>query len=257
MSGISCAGPFPGSTGLNYHEAKTLVSGFCEATNSHVIGLSTNETDTLKTAWGNSNILLSISYTTARHTYDTSCSLDAHAELTVRAKICEQAFYRLLDECDTSPSGNLGKYGGTVSSGCGVYTLSTQPEEIVTCGGNPYPRSIDMPLKTMEQGVADYCNRPLELTPDYIYTNTFLVDIPKGQSHGNFLKNDIVVKTVTEFNDQGQTNCAYSKPFQTNGEECKRKLTAVVDKCGGEGGSLSENGKYGCVLWTLWGQHAT
>ena len=257
MNGISCAGPLSGGTGVNYHEAKTLISDFCAGTASSIVGPFKNQTGTFKTASGNSNILLNVSYTTTRQTYDTSCSLETAAELIVNEATCEHAFYRLLDECDTSPSGYLGKYGGVATSGCGVYTLVTQPEEIIACGDNPYPRSVDMPLPIMRQGIAEYCSTPLELAPDYIFSDTFLVDIPKGQSRNNYIKGDIVVKAVTEFSGQGQTDCGYSKPFSTDGDECKRKLTAIMDQCGGTGGALSESGKYGCVLWTIWGQHAT
>ncbi|KAI5363278.1 hypothetical protein Slin15195_G106620 [Septoria linicola] len=257
MNGMSCAAPLLGGTGVNYHEARSLISDFCAATANSIIENSTNETGILKTASGNSDILLTISYTTTRQTYDTSCSLEPTASFTVSQSTCEKAFYRLLDECDTAASGYLGKFGGTVTSGCGVYTLETTPEEIIECGNNPYPRSVDMSWTAMSKGIANYCNTPLQLTPEYIYSDSFLIDTPKGQSLGNYLEGDVVVKTVTQFNGQGQTDCGYSKPFNTNGDECKRKLTSIIDQCGGKGGVLSENGKHGCVLWTIWGQHAT
>ncbi|PPJ56958.1 hypothetical protein CBER1_02224 [Cercospora berteroae] len=259
MNGLSCAGPLLGGTGVNYHEARGLVSSFCSSATNSIFGPSTNQTGIFKTSQGNSDLQLTISYSATRQTYDTACILDSNAQLPVSKSACEQAFYRILDQCDTTPpASSLGKFGGTASSGCGVYTMTTQPHELIACGGDPYPRAVSMPLDIMTEGIEKYCNSHLQLSPDYIpASETFLVEIPKGRSYYNFVKDGIVVKIVTQFNEQGQSGCANPKPFSTHGKECRRKLTSVVDQCGTKGGGLSSNSKDGCVLWTIWGQYAT
>ncbi|KAM3424339.1 hypothetical protein BST61_g11124 [Cercospora zeina] len=244
MSGLSCAGPLPGGTGANYNEAKSLISNFCSSAANSIVSPSTNQTGLYKTSQGNSDLQLTISYSTTRLTYDTACSLDPDAaHLPVSQSSCEHAFFRLLDQCDTSASSSLGKYGGTALSGCGVYTLTTSPEELIACGGNP----------------ADLFLAPDPLSPSgEAATATFWVDVPEGKSYYNFVKHGVVVKIVTQFNNEvGREGCVEPKGFGTKGDECRRKLGAVRERCGKEGGGLSENARNGCVLWTVWGQGAT
>ncbi|KAF2217250.1 hypothetical protein CERZMDRAFT_93300 [Cercospora zeae-maydis SCOH1-5] len=260
MNGLSCAGPLLGGTGVNYNEARSLISNFCSSAANSVFGPSTNQTGIYKTSQGNSDLQLTISYSTTQQTYDTACVLDPDTRLTVSQSSCEQAFHRLLDQCDTTPpASSLGKYGGIATSGCGVYTMTTAVEEIIACGGDPYPRATSMPEDIITEAIGKYCNSNLQLSPDYVPSseNVFLVDVPDGKSYYNFVKHGVVAKIVTQFNQQGQSGCASPKAFGTSGEECKRKLSAVREKCGMQGGGLSDNGVNGCVLWTVWGQAAT
>ncbi|KAF7196746.1 hypothetical protein HII31_02116 [Pseudocercospora fuligena] len=134
--------------------------------------------------------------------------------------------------------------------------MSTEIEEIIRCGGNPWARPTDLPLDVMSDGIDAYCGTSLDLTPDYLRNDRFLTGPRNGQSFDNYVKHDFVVKTVTQFSGQGQTECAPSMPFNTKGDECRRKLRAIRDQCGGQGGGLSEVGANGCVLWTIRGQKA-
>lgn len=254
---LACRGSSANSTGVNYEEAKSIIKQFCVAKAGMSYGPSAYQSSSYKTGLGNSDILLNITYTTSQ-TYDTTCHSNTDIQVEVVEGICEKAFYRLLDECDTSAHGYLGRYGGVVASGCGVYTMSTPVEEVIRCGGNPYPRSTNLDQDIMMKGIDDYCARSQDLTPDYTYTDRFFMQAAaqSGTSFGNYLDKGVVVKAVTQFNGQGQVDCGPSKPFNTKGNECRRKLYAVQNQCGGEGGGLSESGLNGCVLWTLWGQRA-
>ncbi|KXT03261.1 hypothetical protein AC578_4751 [Pseudocercospora eumusae] len=252
VNGLACHNPSLLGTGVDPAEARSIIKGFCALNDGARLASAANVSSIYKTATGNSDLYLTISLSEATETSEARCS---GAAATISLSTCEQNLFRLLDECDTDRRSS-GKHGGNVTSGCEVYGMSTKIEEIIRCGGNPWSRPTDLPLDIMSDGINAYCGTSLDLTPDYMPNDRFLTGPSNGQSFDNFIKHEYVVKTVTQFSGQGQTECSTSKPFNTKGEECRRKLQAIKDQCGGQGGGLSENGVNGCVLWTIWGQHA-
>ena len=240
-----CNGPFNGGTGLNLKEAKANVANFCASVAGASIHVDANETATYKTSLGDSDMTVSIEYA-------SSCGSDS--SYTIEMNACEQTFYRILEECDSSSKGGLGHFGGNLTNDCGVYDISTEIREIVRCGGNPYDDPMDLYTSAVDNAIYEYCNKSLTLSPCFENNDRFFQSVPPGQSYHNYVSSTLLVRIMTQFNDQGQTDCAVAADFNTKGHECRRRLSALRDRCGVQGGGLSENGKNGCVLWTMWGQ---
>ncbi|KAK4618501.1 uncharacterized protein CLAFUR5_11104 [Fulvia fulva] len=241
-----CNGPFNGGTGLDLREAKSNVVDFCTSVAQANVGIDANQTATYKTSRGDSDMSVSI-------TYSSTCEADA--VYTIDINTCEQTFYRILEECDSHVKGNLGHFGGNVTNDCGVYDISTEIKEIVRCGGNPYNDPMDLYTSAIDDAIYEYCNKSLMLSSSFENNDKFFQSVPPGKSYHNYVSSSLLVRIMTQFSDQGQEDCAVTADFNTKGEECRRKLSALRDQCGVQGGGLSENGKNGCVLWTMWGQH--
>ncbi|KAK4494181.1 hypothetical protein PRZ48_014479 [Zasmidium cellare] len=245
MSGIQCILPAIGGTGLNVAESLSIIRDICR----DVPGTQSNEYSTLaKTALGDSSLRLSITYTS-----NSTCDESAK-ELFINEKSCEQEFYQIVDTCRSTSSDLLNFYGGNSTRSCAVFSIRAEVEEIVRCGGNPSSRATNMDAKHIEKAIDEYCSQSFELSPAPQQISTFMTTVPPGQSFHNYLSDGILIKTTAQFSDQAQHDCAESKSFDTKGDECRRKLKAVYEKCGGEGGGISENGANGCVVWTVWGE---
>lgn len=248
---LTCAQSPNLDTGVDYHEAKSLIQSFCAS--KFFLAMEMQGKDDIagfKTSSGNSNLALSISY--------SECDTDFGAVVSIDQSECERAFYRLLDECHGDANQDLGHYGGSLKQGCVLYSIKTEVEEIVRCGENPYPHAVDLSASIFEKGIEDYCSRDLELWPDLRagvgQQQKFLSETPRGASVNNHVEGGVVVRAQAKFDRQGQIDCLPSKPFSTKGEECRRKLHVIKDRRGGKGGTLSENGANGCVSWTVFGQ---
>ncbi|EME40788.1 hypothetical protein DOTSEDRAFT_82331 [Dothistroma septosporum NZE10] len=240
-----CNGPFNGGTGVSLHEAKAHVVDFCASVAQASVGIDANQIATYKTSLGDSDMTISV-------TYHNTCDQDAHFVIDIDT--CQQSLYRILEQCDSSSEGKLGHFGGNITNDCGIYDISTETKEVIRCGGNPYHDSMDLYTSAIDDAIYEYCNKTLTLSPSFENNDNFFQSVPSGQSYHNYVSGTLLVRIVTQFNNQGQAGCAVAAEFDTKGEECRRKLLIVRDQCGIEGGGLSENGENGCVLWTMWGQ---
>ncbi|CAK4031449.1 Hypothetical predicted protein [Lecanosticta acicola] len=246
---LQCNASLVNGTGLNLQESISNVQSFCQSFASQTIGTGENRTTTYKPLLGNSNMQMSITLT-------DDCG--SSTTYTIDQTGCQSLFYRLLDSCPTQhKKGALGYYGGTIQDACATYTLTTEIEEQILCGSNPYHDSSDIYIEAMNKAIHEYCSSSLTITPNFVRPNGFQTTIPHGQSFANAIMEDgLVVKIVTQFNELGQEGCSASKRFSTKGSECTRRLEGIRDRCGAIGGVLRENGANGCVAWTVWGRKA-
>lgn len=177
---------------------------------------------------------------------------------TIGQTVCENTFYRILGSCPRDANvaeKGLGYFGGSAQDGCATYSISTSISETFQCSNNPYSDASSIYREAFDKAVDEYCSSSLTLTPNFVRPNGFQQSIPDGQSFANVVMEDgLLVKLVTEFNEQGQEGCAEPMAFETKGEECRRKLEALWGRCGGEGGVVLENGTRGCVVWSVWGR---
>lgn len=246
-NGLQCYAPAASSTGFNVEESLSIVEDFCRDIPQQHIG-STDDYSTLaKTGLGDSSMKLSISYIST-----VICDERLVTELVIDQETCEQAFYKLLDSCGPVSNDNLGFYGGNVPHNCAMFSISAEVDEIVRCGGNPASSFADMDFEVINSAIDEYCSQSFELSPSPQGMTSFTLITPQGQSYNNHLSDGVLFRTRAQFSEQAQHDCEEARAFDTIGDECRRKLRAVRDKCGGEGGGLSETGVNGCVVWTMW-----
>ncbi|KAF2164940.1 hypothetical protein M409DRAFT_67633 [Zasmidium cellare ATCC 36951] len=247
MNGLQCNLPQTGHTGLNVAESLSIIRDICQDVSrmSSGDGYST----LAKTALGDSSMKLSITTTE-----NSACDEATTTELLINQKTCEQELYQIVDTCSSASSDPVSFYGGSATRQCAVYSITPELEEIIRCGGNPSSRATDMDPKHIEKAIDEYCSQSFELSPAPQQILTFMTTVPPGQSYHNYLSDGILIRATAQFSDQAQHDCAESKAFDTKGDECRRKLKAVYEQCGGEGGGISENGANGCVVWTVWGE---
>lgn len=248
--GLQCNQPISDSTGFNLAESTSILRDFCQNISQQNIGLRDNYSTLFKTALGDSSLNISISYIES----DT-CDERTITKLIIDEATCDQAFYRLLDSCQPISNDNLGFYGGSVTNDCTLFSISAEVEEIVRCGGNPSGNPADMDLEDIAKAIEEYCDHSFELSPAPGGLTSFTLTVPHGQSYNNYLSHGVAIRTRAQFSDQAQHDCLEAQAFDTRGDECRRKLKAVKDQCGGEGGGLSENAVNGCVVWTMWGEN--
>lgn len=247
---LECSDPVPGGTGLNREQARKNIDDFCDLMKGSISTPTLPNREPYKPGFGNSEMKLSVSYS-----QDEQCKPDGEeAEYLIDQAACKRFLYRTLDDCNTDFKGDLGKFGGNITDGCGIYSFTTLVNENIICGGNPYARATDLNPEAMTSAINAYCDRSLTLDPNYRRDSTkFSQDVPEGESYDNFVAGDIWVRSKTIFDPQGQTDCLEAKAFNTKGDECKRRLTAIQGKCGNKGGGLTTNTLDGCVLWSLFG----
>lgn len=116
---------------------------------------------------------------------------------------------------------------------CGVFKLQTNVAEYVRC-----PTSADF-LPPHKINVADataamkeYCGKNLILDPAFDQT-TFIQDptIQQGQSYDNYnVPADYRIRMVNQF-QSWTTGCGANHKYSTKGDECIRKMTAIINKC--------------------------
>lgn len=244
---LTCGTLPPDGTGFDRQEAMDNIQDFCQKISGSISTPSISNSQTFKPKLGNSNMNINVTYSSA-----DQCPQDS-SSYKIDRNACQRFLYRALDDCNTKYTGYLGKAGGSVTDDCGIFSFSTEVSEVIRCGGDPYPNPVDMTPAAMDAGIFDYCNMSLSLDPNYKSDGGFHQDVPEGESYDNFVQDYLVVRTRTQFSDQAQTGCAASREFNTMGDECRRRLNAVKQKCGNGGGGLTSNTVDGCVLWTIWG----
>ena len=254
---VQCNASLVNGTGLNLQSARPNVQSFCQYFASQTIGTDqqqqqqTNLTTVYKPSSGNSDTQIAV-------TFIDDCGSTSTTTYTIEQTACENALYRILDFCPRDANiaeKGLGYFGGTAQDGCAAYSISTSISESFQCGDNSYSDASFIYKEAFDKAVDEYCSTSLTLTPNFVRPNGFQQSIPDGQSFANVVMEDgLLVKIVTEFNDQSQEGCGEPLAFETKGEECKRKLAALWGHCGGEGGVVLENGGMGCVAWSVWGR---
>lgn len=238
----------PLGTGANRDEALEYIQDFCSNFALSSVDPQKKFDKTYKTRTGNSLMLFS-----AQYSDDDQCKEEASTPYTIDRASCERLMQRTIDDCDVDFKGSMGKYGGSIADGCGVFSLSTEVVEIVKCGNNAFPRPHDLTPDAIKAGIDSFCSRSLTLDPNYKSDNQFHQDTPSGRAYDNVISGNVVVRINTEFSDQQQKDCVASRAFETQGDECRRRMGVLQEKCGKDGGILSSNTQNGCVLWSMYG----
>lgn len=147
--------------------------------------------------------------------------------------------------------------GEKATSHASIPDISRAPtndtEEIVQCRHNKYHSKADLTPQAIKAAIDSYCSRSLTLDPNHNSNNQFRQDTSFGQSYDNVIIENVVVRVKAEFDSQNQQNCKPSRSFDTQGDECRRRMEAIQEKCGKDGGMLSSNTQDGCVVWSMWG----
>lgn len=245
VDGVRCNGSLSGGSGLNRDEARANIQKFCQSLNTNSIASRTDHTTTYKPSLGNSNTVISITFID-----DGGCGQNSAIQLSQDG--CASTLYSLIDNCDAD-EGYLGRYGGEATEGCVNFSISSEVEEAIRCDGNPHHPPANLDDWAVNQAIEQYCSDSMTLSPDFTTTH-FTQQVPNGQSYANIPAGELFVRVAAQFSDQGQEGCKEAQSFETNGQECRRKLRAVWDRCGVKGGGLSENSVNGCIVWTMWGQ---
>lgn len=180
---------------------------------------------------GDSSATITVSYVV-----DDSCPNNPGANYSVDQGSCNRFLNRAVDGCNTNFQPPYGKFGGTVTDGCGMYSLSMKVVEEVgcnmvnMCGGAPQLPQHNMEVAQATMIVSDYCSRSLTLNPTSTQTG-FSQDVPTGASYDTWYKglDGWVMWTRAAF--QQHDGCAAAAPFNTGGQECIRKVNAIANKC--------------------------
>ncbi|KAK4505848.1 hypothetical protein PRZ48_003813 [Zasmidium cellare] len=245
---LVCKGTASG-TGVNRDEAFDAIHQFCGKYAGSISTPDISTTQTYKQLLGDSEMVLSLDYSP-----DKSCpQTGAEAQYLIEETSCERFLRRTIDDCNTDFKTSTGKYGGNITDACGVYSFATQVDEKTLCGGKP-----GIPAMKREDAVAaieHFCGRDQTLDPDFNAGGHFYQTPPEGASWDTYVAQGYAIKMEADFGDLGfQTGCLPGKKFETKGEECKRKLTTVIEQCPlSDGGQLSDNTLNGCVLWSIYG----
>ncbi|USW52971.1 hypothetical protein Slin15195_G062900 [Septoria linicola] len=247
---LKCSGRLDGSTGVDRNDGFDAIKDFCFKFSGSVSTPEISNKQTFKQTLGNSEMVLAVDYGDG-----SDCAKTGNdAQYPNDNNACQRYLRRTMDDCDTNFSGHLGKFGGNVTDGCGMFSLTPQVNERTGCGGRDdfRPMKRDDALKTINA----YCDRDMYLDPAFNPGNNFSQEPPDGASWDLYMEglDGYVIKTDAQFGDGGQqSGCLPGKSFSTIGDECKRKLTAVIDVCKEEGGIQFDNTENGCVMWSIYG----
>lgn len=248
---LTCGTPVKDGTGFNRDEARTNIEDFCKKKAGKKVSLSSSETQTYKPRLGNSNMELSASMSG-----DDECGSKSEPDYTIDEDACKRFLYRAVDDCDTNYSGYLDKFGGNVTDGCGVFKFSTSVEEILHCGDAGVYKNVatlaNLTSAAAEGGIKKYCDDSFTLDPNYKPDRNFHQFGAPGTSKDSFPADGIAARMWTFFDGEMTTGCLDGKKFDTKGDECRRKMGAIQEKCGEQGGVLSSNNLDGCTIWSLY-----
>ncbi|KAI5357959.1 hypothetical protein Slin14017_G113200 [Septoria linicola] len=220
---LKCSGRLDGSTGVDRNEAFDAIKDFCCKFSGSVSTPEISNKQTFKQTLGNSEMVLAVDYGDG-----SDCAKTGNdAQYPNDNNACQRYLRRTMDDCDTNFSGQLGKFGGNITDGCGMFSLTPQVNERTGCGGRDdfRPMKRDDALKTINA----YCDRDMYLDPAFNPSNNFYQEPPDGASWDLYMEglDGYVTKTDAQFGDGGQqSGCLPEKSFSTIGDECKRKLTA-------------------------------
>ncbi|KAF2162103.1 hypothetical protein M409DRAFT_58549 [Zasmidium cellare ATCC 36951] len=248
---LVCKGTALG-TGVNRDEAFDAIHQFCGKYAGSISTPDISNTETYKEILGNSEMVLSLEYSS-----DKTCPQQGdEARYLIEGTSCERFLRRTIDDCNTDFTTTTGKYGGNITDACGVYTFSTQINEKTLCGGKH-----DIPAMKRDDAVAainQFCDRDQTLDPSFNPGGHFYQTPPEGASWDTYVAVGYAIKMEAIFGDLGfQTGCAPGRKFGTKGDECRRKLMTVVEQCPlSDGGQLSDNTLNGCALWSIYGNKA-
>ncbi|PPJ50097.1 hypothetical protein CBER1_05048 [Cercospora berteroae] len=248
---LKCAGKVEGSIGVERMEAFDAIKEFCGKFHDSISTPSISNKPTFKPRIGNSEMVLAVDYSSA-----PDCPKEGNeAQYRIDTTACVRYLRRTIDDCNTDSGGNLGKFGGDVTDACGVFSLTPQRNERTGCGGR---EGSSLPMKRDDalKAINAHCDRDLSLDPAFNPGDQFFQEPPDGASWDLFTEglDGYVIKMDAQFCDGGQqTGCLPGKRVSTKGDECKRKLTNVVDACGEEGGIQFDNTQNGCVMWSIYG----
>jgi len=129
-------------------------------------------------------------------------------------------------------------------------------------GNNPFIRPMAFSLQQANDAIKDYCGQDLTLDPNAPASSGFSQFITPGMSYDNFYPNDggsLLIRMNATF-PADQFGCAPKKAFSTEGAECVRKLTGLINSCDTQsitaknGGILVDYTDHGCVQWSIFGQ---
>ncbi|KAF2425506.1 hypothetical protein EJ08DRAFT_398123 [Tothia fuscella] len=145
--------------------------------------------------------------------------------------------------------------------------LEAKVTESIVCDNNPHNQGgkkdgHDIKPKDGKKAIDHWCNQDLTLSPTGTSNppGTFSQNQPNGLSYDNYATGleHYVIRSRAFVADKGDiglgSKCSKQEPVKTKGEECKRKMKAVLDKCGSKGGMLTDNTTKGCVSWSMFGQ---
>jgi hypothetical protein len=112
---------------------------------------------------GDSTVLLQVQYDSA------SCARGAGAVRAIDPDACKGFFTRLIDDCNTNAKAPFGKYGGTLTDECEVYSMDTIVVEQITCNdppifaGTPHAIPQDVGQKAIDQFCSAANISPIDL----------------------------------------------------------------------------------------------
>jgi len=205
------------------------MNDFCTKFSGSISAPSISNTQSYAPILGNSDVIFSVDYNN-----DDACPQDGDdAQYPFDQAACARFLQLTLDDCDTTFTGSDGKYGGNVTDACGVFSMTTQITEKALCGYNPLSNPVAMQYNDAVAAINDYCSKDLYLDPSFEDDGSFYQTPQDGMSYDDYTQglNGYVIETKAFFNSQYQDDCLPAKRFGTQGDECKRKLTAVLNNC--------------------------
>lgn len=219
-------------TGLNRASALSRIESFCaNITNMQVNGRDIKRGETglalyYNPSKGNTQMNISLTYSE-----DVSCpqSGDNAVYRTDRAS-CGRFLDSIIDDCNTNFHGAYGKFGGTLTDGCGRFGINTINVEPISCAdqGEAIPEAVTT------AAIDQFCSQGYHLDPKKkIDPTQFYQSPPDGAAWADYTSDGYRVYTELEFGSLPQnTGCQIQQSrFTVDGDECKRRLHAVADKC--------------------------
>jgi hypothetical protein len=190
-----------------------------------------------------------------------------------------------LDNCNTYFKPPYGKYGGQIIDYCGVYSLSTNVDEVITCNSVVPSGGVtghELVQTDATKAIADYCSKNQVMDPAQQPTPDQFTQAAQGDyTYQDEVNNGWIIRMSLKWDTAptvpysgavpGAQSCGQAEKFTISGDECTRKLTNILNQCtwklqketimltlilgqGQDSGTLHEDAGYGCLTWSM---HAT
>lgn len=232
MGDLTCSSSTNG-TGVNRDEIMAGIATFCSQNEGKTVSPGNDISTTIRMEQGDSSAIITVTYEVTDF-----CPNGPTVGYTIDENACSRFLNRTVDDCNTNFKPPYGKYGGTVIDNCGVFQLQTNVTETVQCsdaqlcvsrtGSTPH----NITLTDGQKALADYCGLKLTLDPSAPSpASAFSQTVPTGQSYDYYYKglNGYFIKMQASFGPQD--GCLSERKFSTQGQECTRKMTKIIDTC--------------------------
>lgn len=136
---------------------------------------------------------------------------------------------KIIDGCQTSYHAPYGKFGGVLTDACGIYAIQTKNVEPILCESWPGGTAAAISEPVAHDAIEWFCSQGYVVDPAQSYNPSAFYQNPPGY----WQRGSTVVFMNATFETLPQnTGCQIERrKFAASGDECKRRLHSIVNKC--------------------------